>query len=1016
MSLPPMSVVPLLSSDMNASPELEAVRARLGAARGAEFWSELERLSEEPALRAILEREYPSLFARSGPGLERREFLRLMGASLGVMGLAACTRQPDETIVPFARAPEYVVPGQPRFFATAFTLGGSATGLLVESHMGRPTKIEGNPDHPSSLGATDALAQATILGLYDPDRSHSCLRAGEIGTWSACASELAARLETLAAHQGEGLAVLHAGESSPFLSAQLARLGTRFPRLRLFRWNPLHRDHARAGAELAFGRDLATRYAFEKARVVVALEADFLAGGSGSVRYARDFARARAGRSWAKEMNRLYCLESGLTLTGAMADERASVKPSALEGAARFLARELGLALGNDVEGEAPADARLARFLSAAARDLEANAGKGIVLAGEAADPAVHALAHLANLRLGNTGATVEHTLPLELIDEPHTASMRQLVEDVRAHRLDTLVILGGNPVYDAPAELDFARALADVPFRVHLSTHVDETSALCHWHVPETHFLEHWSDARAHDGTVSLVQPLIAPLYEQGGAKSAHELVAFLAGETGKSAYELLRAFWEAASGKKGAEFERFWRASLHDGVVAGSAFPSLEVKARADLALPAPSVAPAGLELALRADASAHDGRFANNAWLQELPRPLTRLVWDNAALCSPRTAAEVGCESGDEVALTLGERRVVAPLWIVPGHADGVLTLNLGYGRRRAGSLGTGVGFDAYALRTSDAPWRASGAKLEKTGARATLATVQKHPSQEHRNLARVATFERFKVEGKLAFEGPHGSAHEELRPPSLYPGFPYEGNAWGMVIDLNACLGCNACTIACQAENNVPVVGKDECLNGREMHWIRIDRYFEGEGDGTEVLHQPVPCMHCENAPCETVCPVGATVHSSEGLNEMVYNRCIGTRYCSNNCPYKVRRFNFLSYTDRTSESLKLGRNPDVTVRSRGVMEKCTYCVQRISEARIAAKKEDRPIREGEIVTACQAVCPTQAITFGDINDAAGAINRLRGEPHHYGLLAELGTRPRTTYLARLRNPNPELRES
>jgi molybdopterin-containing oxidoreductase family iron-sulfur binding subunit len=1001
-----MSLAPLANDPAG---ELERVRARLMRAQGAGFWRELEAVAAEPELAALLAREYPALFARSGPGADRREVLRLMGALLGVLGLAACTRQPDERIVPFAKTPEALVPGVPRFFATAFALGEDAAGVLVESHQGRPTKIEGNPDHPASLGATDALAQAAILGLYDPDRSHSCLRAGEIGTWSAFTAELNARLERLTPYQGDGLAVLHAGENSPFLSSQLARLGARFPRARTYRWNPLNRDQARAGAELAFGRDLHTRYRFERARVVVALAADFLCEGPGHVRYARDFAQSRAGRSWVKERSRLYAIESAFTLTGAAADERLSLRPSELEGAARFLARELGVA----VEGSAPADERQARFLRAAAKDLRAHAGAGIVLAGAGAAPLVHALAHLVNLALGNVGRTVEHTLPLEALDEGHAASLQQLADDARAHRIDTLVILGGNPVYDAPAELGFGALLAEVPFRVHLSLYVDETSELCHWHVPSTHFLEHWSDARAHDGTATLVQPLIAPLYELGGAKSPHELVAVLAGEGGKSAHELLRAFWEAASGKKGPEFEAFWRAALHDGVVPDTALPALEATPRAELALPPPSAPARGPELLLAADASVHDGRFANNAWLEELPRPLTRLVWDNAVLCAPATATAHGLLNGDVVALELGERRVEAPVWVLPGTAADTFVLHLGYGRRRAGTLGSGVGCDAYRLRTLAAPWHAAGLGLRRTGARAALATIQKHPSQEERGLVRVATFERFKVEGKLAFPHPHHSPFDELRPPSLYPGFPYEGNAWGLVIDLNACIGCNACTLACQAENNVPVVGKEECANGREMHWIRVDRYVEESAERVEVVHQPVPCMHCENAPCEVVCPVGATVHSDEGLNEMVYNRCIGTRYCSNNCPYKVRRFNFRTYNDSTSEPLKLGRNPDVSVRSRGVMEKCTYCVQRISQARITAKKEGRAIKEGEIVTACQAVCPTQAVVFGDINDAGSAISRLRGEPHHYGLLAELGTRPRTTYLARLTNPNPEL---
>jgi MoCo/4Fe-4S cofactor protein with predicted Tat translocation signal len=990
---------------------LATVRARLSEVRGEAFWQRLEDLARTPALREALEREFPSQAERLVPDLERRDFLRLMGASLGVMGLAACTRQPDERILPFARNPEYVVPGRPQYFATALSIGGATQGLLVESHMGRPTKVEGNPDHPSSKGATDALAQAEILALYDPDRSHSVLRDGQIGTWGAFQTELASRMEGFAAARGQGLAILQAGEPSPTVSAQLARLADRYSRLRTYRWTSAHRDHERAGAELALGRDVATRYRFDRARVVVALDSDFLFSGPGAPRYARDFMSGRAGRRSTAAMTRLYAFESSVTVTGAMADERLPVRPSAVEGLARALAKAVGVAV------EAPElSGRTKLVVEAAARDLTTKLGAGVVVPGREADPIVHALAHAMNHQLRNVGSTVEHTLPLESGDDPAATSIGRLVEDIRDGRIDTLLILGGNPVYDAPRELDLASALRAVPLRVHLAAQVNETSELCQWHVPAAHPFESWSDLRGHDGSVSLVQPLIAPLF---GGKQAEELLALLEGQGGKSAHDLLRAEWLAASGKAGEDFERFWRQALHDGVVPGSAYPALEIGLRRDLDLgPAPA-AREGLELALRLDASTFDGRYANNAWLQETPRPLTRLTWENAALLAPAMAERLGLASEDVVTLAVGERSVEAPLWVVPGHPEDTVTLHLGYGRARAGALGSGLGVDAGQLRSAAGPWRATGLEIERTGRKQLLATVQKHPDQEGRNLVRVAEFERFRSNPVSAFGAGHGG-HEALRPPSLYPGFPYEGNAWGMVIDLNACIGCNACMVACQAENNVPVVGKEQVLNGREMHWIRIDRYYEerepAAPDGPSdpvVLHQPVPCMHCENAPCEVVCPVGATVHSSEGLNEMVYNRCVGTRYCSNNCPYKVRRFNFLAYTDRQSQSLAAQRNPDVTVRSRGVMEKCTYCVQRISQARIQAKKEDRAIRDGEIQTACQAVCPTQAITFGDINDPTSAVARLRQEPHHYGLLAETGTRPRTTYLARLRNPNPEL---
>jgi molybdopterin-containing oxidoreductase family iron-sulfur binding subunit len=996
---------------------VDDVRAALAGVHGAEYWRTLEALAARPDFQVFLRQEFPSQAERFARPLERREFLRLMGASLGVAGLAACTRQPDETIVPFASTSEYTIPGSPLYFATAMSLGGAALGLLVESHMGRPTKIEGNPDHPSSLGATDAFAQAAILALYDPDRSRSILHGGRIGTWSAFTGELSGRLDEIEAQSGAGLAILHADEASPALSVMLARVQARLPRARVERWTSVHRDHSRAGAELAFGRDVSTRYRFDAARVAVALDADFLASGPGGVRYARDFARARAARAGAESFLRLYAVESSVSLSGAMADERLALRPSRIEGFARALAKELGLAVA------APElDERTARFARAAARDLAAHAGSGIVLAGEAQGPAVHALAHAINHALGNVGRTVEHAEPLDPWPLSSTASISELAAAARAGEVQALLVLGGNPVYDAPADLDFAAALSAVPFRVHLSQHVDETSRLCHWHVPLAHFLESWGDARAHDGSSSIVQPLIAPLHGEkgGGGKSALEILALYLRESA-SAHELLRGIWREKSGKQGADFERFWRNALHDGVVEGTTFPALAVAPRADLDLgPPPEERAGGLELAFRPDASSYDGRFANNGWLQETPRPLTRLVWDNAALLSAATAGELGVASGDVLAIAAGGRALEAPAWIVPGHPDGTLTLHLGYGRSSAGELGNGVGFDAQRLRTSDAHGWTRATSVTRSGARAQLVTVQKHPGQEGRGIVRVETFDRFRSGDRFRSDvdaGPHGHA-DELAPPSLYPGFPYEGYAWGMVIDLNACIGCNACMVACQAENNVPVVGKAEVARGREMHWIRIDRYWEESevaGKNLLTLHQPLPCMHCENAPCEVVCPVGATVHSSEGLNEMVYNRCVGTRYCANNCPYKVRRFNFFKYADYETESLKLARNPDVTVRSLGVMEKCTYCVQRISQARIKAKKEERAIADGEVVSACQQACPTQAIVFGDINDRESRVAGLREEPHHYGLLAELGTRPRTTYLARLVHPNPELEQ-
>ncbi|HET9481337.1 MAG TPA: 4Fe-4S dicluster domain-containing protein, partial [Candidatus Polarisedimenticolia bacterium] len=623
----------------------------------------------------------------------------------------------------------------------------------------------------------------------------------------------------------------------------------------------------------------------------------------------------------------------------------------------------------------------------------------------------VHALAHAINEALGAAGTTAVYTDPVETEPADQLASIRDLCAGMDAGEVDILMILGGNPAYSAPADLRFAESMQKVGLRIHLGLYDDETSALCHWHVPEAHELEAWGDARAFDGIVTIQQPMIEPLY---GGRTACDLTAAVLELSGRSTYDLLRDYWKGRSGLDGAPFESFWRAALHEGTVPGTGLAGRPASVLRDwMARPTEGgdLPEDGLELVFRPDASVHDGRFANIGWLQELPRPATRLAWDNAALMSPATAARLGLHNEETIELShpLGSAAVVAPVWILPGHADDSITVHLGYGRTRSGRAGDGTGFDAYPLRSSRALWFARGLQVEATGRRLPLACTQQHQSLEGRTHVRAATLDEFHARPEFAQQ----MAHEPGPGDTLYPPHPYEGHAWGMTIDLNRCVGCNACVVGCQSENNIPVVGREQVIAGREMHWIRVDRYFEGSAEDPHIWHQPVPCMHCENAPCEPVCPVGATVHSSEGLNDMVYNRCVGTRYCSNNCPYKVRRFNFLLYTDWTTPSLKLLNNPDVTVRSRGVLEKCTYCVQRINEARNTAHVAGRTIRDGEVTPACAQACPAEAIVFGDINDPESRVAKLKAGPRSYGMLSELNTRPRTTYLAALRNPNPEM---
>jgi MoCo/4Fe-4S cofactor protein with predicted Tat translocation signal len=966
----------------------------------------LDELADTAEFRGWVAQAFPpSVLARLDE-LNRRDFLKLMAASFALAGLVGCRQSED--IVPYLRPVEGMIAGKPLFFASAVTRGGYSTGVVVESHEGRPTKIEGNPDHPASLGATDVFTQAEILTLYDPDRSQTVMRGDDISTWDLFERALDAELARVRAQQGRGLCLLTGAVTSPTLVAQLEALRNALPQARWYVHEPVSMENIPAGTRLAFGQAADLVYRFDRADVILALDSDCLFALPGSVRYARDFANRRAAAiapGSGAAMNRLYVVEPAPTITGARADHRLSLRRSQIEPFVRALAAELGLAW---LAGEAaPAGGR--EWMQAAARDLAQHRGASVVLAGPAQPPTVQALVCALNDALGNLGQTVLPIAPVAAGPGDQPRSLVALANDIDAGDVDALVIIDTNPAYDAPVDLQFAERLRRIGFSVHLGLYRDETALGCQWHLPLTHALESWSDARAFDGTASIIQPLIAPLYR---GRTVHELLAILHGDGLTPTREIVRRYWQ--SRVVASDFERWWSEVLRMGVVPDSQAPPLSVSIdRAGLgaargAATRPASAPSGaLELVFQPDATVWDGRYANNGWLQELPEPISKLTWDNAALVSPATAARAGLATGDVVELSCRGQAAHAPVWVNRGQADDCVVIALGYGRTAAGQVGSGIGFNAYALRHSDAPWLAAGLVVQKINGRYGLVTPQGSSSMEGRAPVRYGTSEQFRrAPESLVAEGPPTPSR------SLYPRWPYPGQQWGMAIDLTRCIGCNACIVACQAENNIAVVGKDQVRRGRIMYWIRVDRYLVGDASAPAFHYQPLPCMHCECAPCELVCPVGATQHSHDGLNEMIYNRCVGTRYCSNNCPYKVRRFNFYRWTDY-APSLTLQRNPEVSVRARGVMEKCTYCVQRIRAADIAALKENRKIRDGEVRTACQQVCPTGAIVFGDINDPESRIAKLRQQPLNYALLAELNTRPRTRYLADVRNPNPAL---
>jgi molybdopterin-containing oxidoreductase family iron-sulfur binding subunit len=1068
----------------------------------ATYWRSLGELENTPEFQDILAREFPEGITEAPDDVSRRGFLSAVAASVALAGLTSC-RKPVTKILPFNKRPEGYKPGLPQFYATTVTRQGIGLGLLVKSSDGRPTKIEGNPDHPSTLGGSDLQLQAELLQLYDPNRSrhaygpkpvdakpaedhgghghHAEPKHAELSkqAWADFNTWLAGptgRLKDLVSKQGEGLHVLMPPTTSPALLALVARMREgSFPKARFHGWTPLHADQEVAGSKLAFGKAVATHHDFRQADVVLALDSDFLATDGNNLRSARQWADTRREPVKGKKLSRLYVAESTYTTTGTAADHRFRIKSGEIPAVAFALAKSLGVGAGSDLEQALAAHSPAAfekngkKWLEIVARDLQSTRGRCIVLAGPRQPAAVHAIVHAINQALGSVGKAVTYTAMAEgpgSLANSGTGSIQELASAIDKGTCDTLVCLGTNPVYDAPADLKFGELLSGAKkpkHRIHVGSHVDETAALCDWHFPLAHELECWGDARAHDGTLSLQQPLIAPLH--GGVSpleflaffnqeiADEDLQTFLENRDTNVGYTVLRSHWETASGA--ADFASdWWPKALHDGVVAGTQSAAETVTINANAMAPAVQgyQKPTGIEVVLRSCAKMGDGRYANNSWMQEIPEPLTKLSWDNAAHISMATARSLNVENGDMLTIAANGLQLQIPAWIVPGHADESVTVHLGWGRKLEHCrVANGNGFNGYTIRAAGAQWLLTGAQVSRGQGQHQLVCTQEHGTMVGRALVRETTVKTNEAEPRWAPKmspldqaaALHGKQEKDEAKSLWVERFeqgrndvevkrsPYQ---WGMVIDLNACTGCSACVVACVAENNIPMVGKIQVSRNREMFWIRADRYFSSVADGKPktqrtldekmamaedptVANMPVPCMQCENAPCESVCPVAATVHSPDGLNDMVYNRCIGTRYCSNNCPYKVRRYNYLDYIGNAPDTKRMSFNPDVTVRFRGVMEKCTFCVQRINGGRIQAKLAGGKVGDGEkdvrVTTACAQACPTQAITFGNILETTGKVAKLKGLDLNYGLLSELNTKPRTTYLGRVRNPNPEL---
>ncbi len=1050
---------------------------------GSVYWRSLEEYSADPKVSELLKEEFAGYDPDDVLSVSRRRFMQLMAASMSLAGLtlAGCRRWPEEKLVPFAARPEGRTPGVPTLYASMIERGGIANGVLVSSFDGRPIKVEGNPLHPGSLGAADAFTQASVLQMYDPYRLRQITKGKDDGdgtkpTWADFkdfSDELIGKIKK----KPGSFAVLSETSSSPSLARMKDGLLAAFPGVKWYEYEPINRDNEIEGGKLAFGKPVRPQYHLDKAEVIVCFDSDLLGSHPNQVRHAHDWAQGRKSADEGK-MSRLYAVESTMSITGGVADHRLPTRSANVGELVVALAQLLKLRSGqSNLNGSSA-------FIEAMVNDLASHRGKSLVVAGANQPPQVHALCWAINDALGNIGHTVEVTEELSNLGGTTKGCFPDIAEldnGIKTNRIKHLLVLGGNPAYDAPADLGFVSKFQRLETTIHLTEYRNETSRLCDWQLPRANYLECWSDGRAWDGTLSIQQPLILPIARKGSeSKSPAELIATMLGEDAADGYTIVRQ--TLAQYLPTVGFEGAWRKALHEGRVEGSALKALNDRPQPVTNLDGPPLAePGGFELTFQPDPGVYDGRFADNGWLQELPGPLTKMTWDNAALINIADAEKLGVKQGDVITITVDGKTLEIAAYLMPGQAAGSVALALGYARTASGPVGLGVGFNTYALRTSQRPGIARGATLTKTGRHYDLALTQNHHliddigaeltrdrvgAKSHSGMIiKEASFEAYQKNPDFVKKGSHGDVNLQLWDPPYGTEPKREGgpeafnhpHAWGMTIDMSSCIGCNACVVACQAENNIPVVGKEQVLRSREMQWLRIDRYFKTSDDDKhaerpEVVHQPMMCQQCENAPCEQVCPVAATVHDAEGLNVMVYNRCIGTRYCSNNCPYKVRRFNYFdfhsknprgtgipgiqakpwlpmdplkAFPDQQQENSidKIKRmvfNPDVTIRMRGVMEKCNYCIQRIKRQTIDTKnrfargeRDKATVDDGVITTACQQSCPTQAIVFGDLNDAESDVTRSQQNPRSYSVLDLLNTRPRSTYLAKLRNPSPAL---